>query len=155
MLLAASVTAFTILKIAGALYLAWLAYDAIRHGSALSLEKRERREPLRAVYLKGLMVNLLNPKVIIFFVTFLPQFVSTTDPDAAKKLLFLGLFFTAINIPVCAAADPFRRRHRRASSAVRRRSPASSTTSSPACSALLRQTDPDGVALRRWSHPAG
>jgi len=101
-LLAASVTAFTVLKIVGALYLAWLAYNAIRNGSALSLEKREKHEPLRAVYLKGLFVNLLNPKVIIFFVTFLPQFVSPTDLEAAKKLLFLGLFFTAINIPVCA-----------------------------------------------------
>ncbi len=101
-LLAASATAFTILKIVGAVYLAWLAYDAIRNGSALSLEKRERQDPLRAVYLKGLLVNLLNPKVIVFFVTFLPQFVSPSDPDAAKKLLFLGLFFTAINVPVCA-----------------------------------------------------
>lgn len=102
-LLAASVTAFIILKVAGALYLAWLAIDAIRNGSALSLENRGRQEALRVVYLKGLMVNLLNPKVIVFFVTFLPQFVSPTDPEAAKKLLFLGLFFTAVNIPVCAA----------------------------------------------------
>ena len=102
-LLAASVTAFTILKVAGALYLAWLAFDAIRNGSALSLEKRETEEPLHRVYLKGLLVNLLNPKVIVFFVTFLPQFVSPADPAAAKKLLFLGLFFTLINIPVCAA----------------------------------------------------
>jgi len=102
-LLAASVTAFTILKFAGAAYLAYLAWDAIRNGSALSLEKREKEEPLRTVWLKGLLVNLLNPKVIVFFVTFLPQFVSPTDPEAAKKLLFLGLFFTVINIPVCAA----------------------------------------------------
>jgi threonine/homoserine/homoserine lactone efflux protein len=100
-LLAASVTAFTILKIVGAGYLAWLAFDAIRNGSALSLERKATAEPLRAVYLKGLMVNLLNPKVIIFFVTFLPQFVSPVDPEAARKLLFLGLLFTAINIPVC------------------------------------------------------
>lgn len=100
-LLAASVTAFTILKIVGALYLAYLAIDAIRHGSALSLDRRGRPERLRAVYLKGLLVNLLNPKIIVFFVTFLPQFVSPADPQAAKKLLFLGLFFAAVNIPVC------------------------------------------------------
>jgi len=100
-LLAASVTAFTILKIVGAAYLAYLAIDAIRHGSALSLDRRGRPERLRAVYLKGLLVNLLNPKIIVFFVTFLPQFVSPTDPEAAKKLLFLGLFFAAVNIPVC------------------------------------------------------
>ena len=99
--LAASVTAFTVLKIAGALYLAYLAIDAIRHGSSLSLDKRGGREPLRSVYLKGVLVNLLNPKVIIFFVTFLPQFVSPLDPDAGKKMLFLGLTFIVINVPVC------------------------------------------------------
>ncbi len=100
-LLAASTTAFTILKFGGAAYLAWLAYDAVQNGSALSLSKNGRSEPLRSVYLKGLLVNLLNPKVIIFFVTFLPQFVSPNDPEAAKKLLFLGLYFTVVNIPVC------------------------------------------------------
>jgi threonine/homoserine/homoserine lactone efflux protein len=100
-ILAASVTAFTILKIVGALYLAYLAIDAIRHGSSLSLDKKPSHEPIRTVYLKGLLIDLLNPKVIIFFVTFLPQFVSPGDPNAAKKMLFLGLLFAAINIPVC------------------------------------------------------
>ncbi|MCB1496992.1 MAG: LysE family translocator [Bauldia sp.] len=100
-LLAASVTAFTILKVVGAAYLAYLAWDAIRHGSALSLDKKGRVEALRSVYLKGLMVNLLNPKIIVFFVTFLPQFVSPADPEAAKKLLFLGLFFAVVNVPIC------------------------------------------------------
>jgi threonine/homoserine/homoserine lactone efflux protein len=100
-LLAASATAFTILKIVGALYLAYLAVDAIRHGSALSLDKKGRSESLGSVYMKGLLVNLLNPKIIVFFVTFLPQFVSSADPDAAKKLLFLGLFFAVVNIPIC------------------------------------------------------
>ena len=99
-ILAASVTAFTILKIAGALYLAYLAIDAIRHGSSLSLDKKPSHEPIRAVYFKGLFINLLNPKVIIFFVTFLPQFVSPGDPNAAKKMLFFGLFFTVVNIPI-------------------------------------------------------
>ena len=101
--LAASATAFTILKFAGAAYLAWLAVEALRHGSSLRLDKAHREEPLRAVYLKGLFVNLLNPKVIIFFVTFLPQFVSASDPHTPGKLLFLGLAFMAINIPVCGA----------------------------------------------------
>jgi threonine/homoserine/homoserine lactone efflux protein len=100
-LLAASATAFTVLKIVGALYLAYLAVDAIRNGSALALDKKGRQERLGSVYMKGLLVNLLNPKVIVFFVTFLPQFVSPTDPDAAKKLLFLGMFFAVVNAPIC------------------------------------------------------
>ncbi|WP_421725934.1 LysE family translocator [Bauldia sp.] len=106
-LLATSETAFTVLKVVGAAYLAYLAVDAVRHGSALSLDRRGRRERLDSVYLKGLLVNLLNPKIIVFFVTFLPQFVSPTDPDATKKLLFLGLFFAVVNIPVCVALIVF------------------------------------------------
>jgi threonine/homoserine/homoserine lactone efflux protein len=102
-LLAASETAFTILKVAGAAYLAWLAYDAIRNGSALSLERRPPPEALGTIFLKGLLVNLLNPKIIVFFVTFLPQFVSAADPAAARKLIFLGAFFMLINVPLCSA----------------------------------------------------
>jgi threonine/homoserine/homoserine lactone efflux protein len=102
-LLAASATAFTILKVVGALYLAWLAVDAVRNGSSLSLERSGGRESLYSVFLKGLAINLLNPKVIVFFVTFLPQFVAANDPNAVGKLLFLGLIFTAVNIPVCGA----------------------------------------------------
>jgi len=99
--LAASATAFTILKVAGAIYLAYLAYDAIRNGSSLSLDRKRSGEGLKSAYLKGLLVNLLNPKVIVFFVTFLPQFVSAADPDAAGKLLFLGFVFVLVNVPVC------------------------------------------------------
>jgi threonine/homoserine/homoserine lactone efflux protein len=102
-ILAASATAFTILKFAGAAYLAYLAYDAVRHGSSLSLDRRAKPEALRSVFLKGLLVNLLNPKVIIFFVTFLPQFVSADDPHAAGKMLFLGLVFMVVNVPVCGS----------------------------------------------------
>ena len=99
--LAASAMAFTVLKIVGAAYLAYLAFDAIRHGSSLSLDKGGREEGLGAIYVKGLLTNLLNPKVIIFFVTFLPQFVSAADPHTPGKLLFLGLAFMLINVPVC------------------------------------------------------
>ncbi len=101
-LLAASVIAFTILKVVGALYLVYLAVDAIRHGSSLNLDRKAPPEPIRTAFLKGLLIDLLNPKVIIFFVTFLPQFVSPQDPHAAKKMLFLGLTYAVVNIPVCA-----------------------------------------------------
>lgn len=99
--LAASETAFTVLKIVGGLYLAWMAIDAIRNGSALSLEARgPARATLRRTYALGVGINLTNPKVILFFVTFLPQFVAATDPAAAEKLVFLGLFYVAVSIPL-------------------------------------------------------
>lgn len=100
-LLAASVVAFTVLKIVGALYLVYLAVDALRHGSSLNLDRKAAPEPIRAAYVKGLLIDLLNPKVIIFFVTFLPQFVTASDPHAAKKMLFLGLTFAVVNVLVC------------------------------------------------------
>ncbi len=103
-LLAASTTAFFILKVVGALYLFWLAIDAVRNGSALSLEAGSGapRETVAAAWAKGLAVNLLNPKIIMFFVTFLPQFVSASDPHAMGKLIFLGITFVAIAAPLCA-----------------------------------------------------
>ena len=105
-LLAASATAFFVLKVVGALYLLWLAVLAIRHGSALSLDQAGpalAREPLFRSWLKGLAVNLLNPKIIMFFVTFLPQFVAADDPHPMQKLFFLGIVFVAIAVPICAA----------------------------------------------------
>jgi threonine/homoserine/homoserine lactone efflux protein len=102
-LLAASALAFTALKIAGVAYLVWLAIGTLRHGSALTLGNQAgARRPLGQVYLMGLGCNLLNPKVIMFCVTFLPQFVSASDPHAGAKLLFLGLYFVALALPICA-----------------------------------------------------
>lgn len=101
-LLAASVTAFTILKIAGALYLLWLAVQTVRHGSALNLDasaKPRPTEPLYRTWLTGLGVNLMNPKIIMFMVTFLPQFVAASDPHAAQKLVFLGVVLVLVALP--------------------------------------------------------
>lgn len=118
-LLVASPAAFLTLKIVGAAYLIYLAYQAIRHGSALSLKSgREPQRSLLADWLKGIAVNLLNPKVALFFMTFLPQFVSASDPYAPQKLLFLGLLFIPlvlpVTLPMVLAADGFSRLLRRA-----------------------------------------
>ena len=99
-LIAASPEAFEVLKWVGAAYLAYLAYDVLRHGSGLTGDSAVTSQSLKKAYLKGLMINLLNPKIILFFVTFLPQFVSPSDPNASGKLMFLGLFFLVIAIPL-------------------------------------------------------
>jgi len=103
-LLAASETAFAVVKAAGAIYLLWLAWQAIRHGSALTLENGPAtpRRP-HDMFLTAFGVNLLNPKIVLFFVTFLPQFVDPADPFAARKLLFLGLYFIVVSLPLCIA----------------------------------------------------
>jgi len=102
-LLAASVTAFTVLKVVGALYLLWLAFDAVRNGSALSVKEEGRAEvSFWRTFLVGVGINLTNPKIVLFFVTFLPQFVDAGDPNASDKLLFLGLYFIALTAPMAA-----------------------------------------------------
>lgn len=102
-LLVASATAFTALKVIGAGYLLWLAVQAIRHGSSLSLRPGGPvRGGLGRAFAMGLTVNLLNPKIVMFFLTFLPQFVSASDPEAPARLLMLGLLYTLLTPPVCA-----------------------------------------------------
>ena len=112
-LIVASPEAFLALKLVGALYLVWLAYQAIRHGSAFSPGTGEKRpgKSFVANWATGLGINLLNPKIILFFMTFLPQFVSASDPDAPAKLFFLGALFIPLSLPVTVpmviAADSF------------------------------------------------
>jgi threonine/homoserine/homoserine lactone efflux protein len=102
-LLAASATAFAVLKVVGALYLLWLAVDAVRHGSALNLREGDRAGvAFGRTFMIGLGINLTNPKIVLFFVTFLPQFVQAGDPHAAGKLFFLGLYFIAFTAPLAA-----------------------------------------------------
>ncbi|MGQ2904206.1 MAG: LysE family translocator [Neoaquamicrobium sediminum] len=111
-LIVASPQAFLALKIFGAGYLIWLAVQAIRKGAAFSPEKAAGpRRSLAGNWAMGIAINLLNPKIVLFFMTFLPQFVSATDPYAPQKLLFLGLLFIPISLPVTVpmvlAADGF------------------------------------------------
>jgi threonine/homoserine/homoserine lactone efflux protein len=100
-LIAASATGFFVLKIVGAIYLLWLAIDAIRNGSSLNVKATQSaRSSFFTNVVLGTTINLTNPKVVLFFITFLPQFVSATDPHVTGKLLFLGLYFVVINIPL-------------------------------------------------------
>jgi threonine/homoserine/homoserine lactone efflux protein len=111
-LIVAAPTLFLALKIAGAGYLFWLAVQALRHGSALNLPGGvPRRRSLAATWASGLAINLLNPKIVLFFMTFLPQFVQASDPQATGKLLTLGLMFVLIAslicVPMVLAAEQF------------------------------------------------
>ena len=102
-LIVASPTAFMILKTGGAAYLVWLAIQAIRKGSDFVMVKstgEKAQASLKSALLNGIWVNLLNPKVIIFFMTFLPQFVSATDPHVTGKLIFLGIWSIIVALPI-------------------------------------------------------
>ncbi len=100
-LIAASELGFLALKFVGAGYLLWLAVDAIHNGSALSVQATgQRRTSMWSSFLMGFTVNLTNPKVVLFFITFLPQFVAASDPHVTAKLMFLGIYFIVINVPL-------------------------------------------------------
>ena len=124
-LIVAAPAAFFALKIAGAGYLLWLAYQALRHGSAFSPSSAKGPErTLFKHWATGLGINLLNPKIVIFFIAFLPPFITPGDPHASGKLFFLGLFFILIaipmTIPMIIAADRFSATLKRNPKVIRR-----------------------------------
>ena len=93
-ILAASAGAFTIVKIAGALYLVYVGIGLIRSsgnrsGTAINVAPA----PLRKVFVQGFLTNILNPKVALFFLAFLPQFVDADSPSKPLAFLFLGVVF--------------------------------------------------------------
>jgi threonine/homoserine/homoserine lactone efflux protein len=95
-LIAASPLAFTALKVCGGLYLAWLGFGALRSRGGGKVGQAEGvPESPRSLFLKGVLANAINPKVALFFLSFLPQFVAAGRGDANLQTLLLGLTFTA------------------------------------------------------------
>ena len=103
-LIAASSRLYGALRIVGAIYLLWLAFGALRYGAAPKLEPADAPNiSLKRTYLTGVLINITNPKIILFFVTFLPQFIEVGDSSATQKFFFLGAAFVAIGSLVNAA----------------------------------------------------
>lgn len=99
-LFAASAAAFTTLKWCGAFYLAYLAWKAFRAPvGPLSSERAEPDGPAR-MYVRGIIMNLTNPKVAIFFLAFLPQFASPERGSLALQILLLGMVFIVATLLV-------------------------------------------------------
>jgi threonine/homoserine/homoserine lactone efflux protein len=95
-LLAASPMAFMILKIIGGLYLIWLGINALRSsgvGNLAAVQADERT--LSSLFFKGVFANAINPKVVLFFLSFLPQFVIPANGNVSWQTAALGLTFTA------------------------------------------------------------
>ena len=87
--------AFLAIKLAGAAYLVWLGAKALLSRNLVSLAPAARR-PLRAIYLAGLMSNLLNPKIGLFVLAFLPQFVSADRGPVEMQMLTYGAWLAVI-----------------------------------------------------------
>lgn len=91
-----SALAFTLLKAVGAAYLVYLAWGAFRAG-AEDISKQEQNEiSAGALYRRGIIMNITNPKVAIFFLAFLPQFTDPTTGNVSLQIISLGAVFMAV-----------------------------------------------------------
>jgi threonine/homoserine/homoserine lactone efflux protein len=101
-LLHASATAFQVVKYAGVAYLLYMAWATLRDKEALTVDAGAAPPAMRRVVLTAVLINLLNPKVTIFFLAFLPQFVTPGEPRAALRMLGLGGVFMLVTFVVFA-----------------------------------------------------
>ena len=105
-LIAASDTAFTLLKLAGAAYLVWLGIGALRSpGATLAADAgaAPADDPMRPYLMRGFVANAINPKVALFFLAFLPQFVDPSRGHAAAQTALLGALFAAQTVLIFGA----------------------------------------------------
>jgi threonine/homoserine/homoserine lactone efflux protein len=112
-LLHTSAVAFQVLKYLGVAYLLFMAWSTLREHGALEVDQDAAPRTARAVLRDGIVVNLLNPKLTIFFFAFLPQFVPAGAPGTTLRMLELSAVFMAVTFVVFAAYGLF-------ASAVRR-----------------------------------
>ncbi|MBA2631560.1 MAG: LysE family translocator [Chloroflexi bacterium] len=103
----ASALAFETLKFLGVAYLLYMAWATLREKGALGVEEDRAPRSALKVIVSGILINILNPKLTIFFFAFLPQFVSADDASALPRMLELSGVFMAVTFIVFAAYGVF------------------------------------------------
>jgi threonine/homoserine/homoserine lactone efflux protein len=98
-----SATAFQILKIAGVLYLLYIAYATWQDKSAFAIDKMAPKVTALRLVIRAMLLNVLNPKLTIFFLAFLPQFVNIESPSSLNQLLLLSGVFMGMTFAVFVA----------------------------------------------------
>ncbi|WP_163576983.1 LysE family translocator [Halomonas faecis] len=105
LILLQSAWAFGVLKLAGAAYLIWLGLASLlaaRRGQALPVagvgQEKHERVPAWRPLREGLLSNVLNPKTVVFYMAFLPQFIASGDPALVKSLFLAGVHFVIANL---------------------------------------------------------
>ncbi|MGY1752325.1 LysE family translocator [Blastococcus sp. SYSU D01042] len=99
-LLHTSAVAFQVVKYAGVAYLLHMAWNTVRDTGALAVRSESGTRSARQVILSGVLVNILNPKLTIFFLAFLPQFVAPGSPNVLAGMLWLSAVFMAVTFVV-------------------------------------------------------
>jgi threonine/homoserine/homoserine lactone efflux protein len=103
----AAITGLAAIKIAGVAYLLYLAWATLREKGALRIETEMSPRSARQVIVTGILINILNPKLSIFFFAFLPQFVDTGSAAALPEMLALSAVFMAMTFVVFALYGVF------------------------------------------------
>jgi threonine/homoserine/homoserine lactone efflux protein len=106
-LLHTSAVAFQTLKYVGVAYLLVIAWRTIKEKGALTIENQTAARSAKAVIVSAILVNILNPKLTIFFLAFLPQFVSAKDPNAFGRMVELSAVFMLLTLVIFVAYGSF------------------------------------------------
>ena len=95
-----SALAFQVMKLAGAAYLLYLAWAMWRETGAIRFQRSERTESMVRIIVRGVLINILNPKLSIFFLAFLPLFISQESGTPVLQLLMLSSVFMLMTLAV-------------------------------------------------------
>jgi threonine/homoserine/homoserine lactone efflux protein len=101
-LLHTSALAYNLVKYAGVAYLLYMAWQSIREHGVLKVEKTATPRTALRVLVEGILINILNPKLSIFFVAFLPQFIAAEEASPLLRMLELSAVFMAMTFVVFA-----------------------------------------------------
>jgi threonine/homoserine/homoserine lactone efflux protein len=106
-LIRSSELAFDFVRYAGAAYLVYIGIQALRHRSAFSIEAASEARALMTIYKQSVVGNMLNPKVTLFFLAFLPQFVNSEAGNIGIQMGLLGVTFMIVTVVVFGAVAIF------------------------------------------------
>jgi threonine/homoserine/homoserine lactone efflux protein len=106
-LIRSSELAFNLVRYAGAAYLVWIGIQALRHRASFSIEGAGDARARSTIYRQSVIGNVLNPKVTLFFLAFLPQFVNTQAGHVGWQMALLGAVFMVVTIVVFSAVALF------------------------------------------------
>jgi RhtB (resistance to homoserine/threonine) family protein len=108
-IIAESIVAFSILKYAGAAYLVYIGYKMLADQTRIEIgiQNKEKEVNLKKVYRDAVFTNLLNPKVALFFIAFLPQFIDPGYKNTVLPFMMLGISFTITGTAWCLALVNF------------------------------------------------
>jgi threonine/homoserine/homoserine lactone efflux protein len=106
-LIRSSPLAFDLVRYAGAAYLFWIGIQAIRHRTAFTLGAASGKAGLATIFRQSVIGNALNPKVTLFFLSFLPQFVNTRAGGVEWQMALLGAIFMAQTVVIFGAVAIF------------------------------------------------